>query len=335
MPRSSRIDLAGLLQHVIVRGIEQRNIFFDDVDRRFFLSRFSKLLEEMKIDCFAWALLPNHFHLLLRPKQTKLAAFMRRLLTSYAVYFNLRHSRSGHLFQNRYKSIVCQSDPYLLELIRYIHLNPFRAGLVRGMNELDSYPWSGHAVIMGNQKLPEQTMDEMLRYFSNRVGAARKRYREFIMDGISQGRRDELVGGGLRRSQALTGLEQIQVYDERVLGNGDFIEQLKKDKEISDRLPSVLPLKELLERIARVFNMEPEQLKQRSRKREFVEARNILSYLALREMRHNGAELARMLNVSRSAVCISAERGKEVVRKNPTLRKIIKVIKQFNNVPQT
>jgi hypothetical protein len=191
------------------------------------------------------------------------------------------------------------------------------------MNELDSYPWSGHAVIMGNQKLPEQTMDEVLRYFSNRVGVARKRYREFVMDGISQGRRDELVGGGLRRSQALTGLEQIQVYDERVLGNGDFIEQLKKDKEISDRLPSVLPLKELLERIARVFNMEPEQLKQRSRKREFVEARNTLSYLALREMRHNGAELARMLNVSRSAVCIAAERGKEVVRKNPTLRKII------------
>jgi len=323
MPRSSRIDLAGLLQHVIVRGIEQRNIFFDDVDRRFFLSRFSKLLEEVKIDCLAWALLPNHLHLLLRPKQTKLAAFMRRLLTSYAVYFNLRHGRSGHLFQNRYKSIVCQSDLYLLELIRYIHLNPFRAGLVRGMNELDGYPWSGHAVIMGNQRLPEQTMDEVLTYFSDRVGVARKRYRKFIMDGISQGRRDELVGGGLRRSQTLNGLEEIQVYDERVLGNGDFIEQLRKDKEISDRLPSVLPLKELIERIARVFNMDPKDLRQRSRKRESVEARSILSYFALREMMHNGAELGRMLNISRSAVCIAADRGKEVVRKNPTLRKII------------
>jgi len=323
MPRSSRIDLAGLLQHVIVRGIEQRNIFFDDVDRRFFLSRFSKLLEELKIDCLAWALLPNHFHLLLRPKQTKLATFMRRLLTSYAIYFNLRNSRSGHLFQNRYKSIVCQSDPYLLELIRYIHLNPFRAGLVRGVNELDNYPWSGHAVIMGNQELPEQTFDEVLSYFSNRIGVARRRYRKFIMDGISQGRRDELVGGGLRRSQALTGLEQIQVYDERVLGNGDFIEQLRKDKEISDRLPSVLPLKELVERIARVLNMDPEHLRQRSRKREFVEARNILSYIALREMRHNGAELARMLNMSRSAICIAADRGREMVKKNPTIRKII------------
>jgi hypothetical protein len=194
---------------------------------------------------------------------------------------------------------------------------------VRGVNELDNYPWSGHAVIMGNQKFPEQTINEVLSYFSNRIGVARRRYRKFIMDGISQGRRDELVGGGLRRSQALTGLEQIRVYDERVLGNGDFIEQLRKDKEISDRLPSVLPLKELIERIARVFNMDPEHLKQRSRKREFVEARNILSYLALREMRHNGAELARMLNMSRSAICIAADRGREMVKKNPTIRKII------------
>jgi hypothetical protein len=176
---------------------------------------------------------------------------------------------------------------------------------------------------MGNQRLPEQTMDEVLTYFSDRAGVARKRYRKFIMDGISQGRRDELVGGGLRRSQTLNGLEEIQVYDERVLGNGDFIEQLRKDKEISDRLPSVLPLKELIERIARVFNMDPKDLRQRSRKRESVEGRSILSYFALREMMHNGAELGRMLNISRSAVCIAADRGKEVVRKNPTLRKII------------
>src|SRR4030066_69412 len=99
MPRSARLDLSGLLQHVIVRGIEKRDIFFDDYDRRFFLTRFTELLEEMNIDCLAWALLPNHFHLLLRPRKTKLASFMRRLLTSYAVFFNLRHGRSGHLFQ--------------------------------------------------------------------------------------------------------------------------------------------------------------------------------------------------------------------------------------------
>jgi putative transposase len=323
MPRSARLDLVGLLQHVIVRGIEKRRIFFDDQDRRLFLSRFSKLIEEMEIDCLAWALLPNHFHLLLRPQKTKMASFMRRLLTGYAVYFNLRHGRSGHLFQNRYKSIVCQEDPYLLELVRYIHLNPIRARLVKEMKELDYYRWSGHAVLMGNQQLQGQTVDEVLAYYGNRIGVARRDYRRFVMDGILQGRRDELVGGGLRRSLGLSGLDMIQDYDERVLGNGEFIEQLRKVKEISDRLPAVLSLKELIVRIARAFEINPEDLTHRNRRREIVEIRSIISYFATREMGHNGAELGRALNISRSAVSIAANRGKEAVEKNPKLRKLI------------
>jgi REP element-mobilizing transposase RayT len=103
------------------------------------------------MECLAWAIMTNHAHLLLRPQRTKLALFMRRLLTGYAVSFNLRHHRSGHLFQNRYKSIVCEEEPYLLELVRYIHLNPVRAGLVEGMHELDRYEWSGHSVLIGSK----------------------------------------------------------------------------------------------------------------------------------------------------------------------------------------
>src|SRR5512146_2064848 len=116
MPRSGRIDIPGLLHHVIVRGIERSDIFLDDDDRRSFLERFSKLLIATETDCLAWALMTNHFHLLLRPWSAKLCHFMRRLLTGYAAVFNLRHHRSGHLFQNRYKSAVCDEDSYLLEL---------------------------------------------------------------------------------------------------------------------------------------------------------------------------------------------------------------------------
>ena len=130
MPRKARIDMPGLLQHVIVRGIERRKIFLDDHDRGMFVNRFSALLEETGSDCFAWALLGNHVHALLRCNRTELSVFMRRLLTGYAVNFNHRHKRSGHLFQNRYKSIICEEDTYLLELIRYIHLNPLRAAMV-------------------------------------------------------------------------------------------------------------------------------------------------------------------------------------------------------------
>jgi len=79
---------------------------------------------------------------------------MRRLMTGYAVTFNRRHRRAGHLFQNRYKSVICEEDPYLLELIRYIHLNPLRAGLVKDLKELDRYPWTGHSAILGRRKNP-------------------------------------------------------------------------------------------------------------------------------------------------------------------------------------
>jgi REP element-mobilizing transposase RayT len=128
MPRSARLDVPCILQHVIVRGIEKRDIFLDDRDREFFANRLSSLLKETEVRCFAWSILSNHFHLLLMPMRSTLASFMRRLLTGYAVYFNRQHSRSGHLFQNRYKSIVCEEEPYLLELVRYIHLNPLRVG---------------------------------------------------------------------------------------------------------------------------------------------------------------------------------------------------------------
>jgi hypothetical protein len=176
---------------------------------------------------------------------------------------------------------------------------------------------------MGNQKLSGQTVDEVLAYFGHQTGRARYHYRRFVLDGVPQGRRDELVGGGLRRSQRLIGFEELQLHDERVLGSGNFVEQLRKESEISDRFPSVLPLKELIERIGRAFKINPDDLRQRRRRKEFVEIRDIICYFALREMGHNGAALGKMLNITRSAVSIAANRGEEAVRENSTLRKLI------------
>ena len=152
MPRQRRLDAPGLLQHVMARGIERREIFHDDKDRNSFLERLAIILEETQSQCYAWSLIPNHFHLLIRTGTTPLSKVMRRLMTGHAVTFNKRHKRSGHLFQNRYKSIICEEDPYLLELIRYIHLNPLRAKLVQDLKELDKYPWTGHSAILGRRK---------------------------------------------------------------------------------------------------------------------------------------------------------------------------------------
>jgi REP element-mobilizing transposase RayT len=152
MPRKSRIDAAGAVHHIMVRGIEKRRIFESDLDRDHFVSRLGDIIQETKTICYAWALIPNHFHLLLQTGPVPISRVMRRLLTGYAVWFNLTHRRHGHLFQNRFKSILCQEDVYLMELVRYIHLNPIRSGIVRDIGELGFYPYSGHSVLMGKVK---------------------------------------------------------------------------------------------------------------------------------------------------------------------------------------
>lgn len=124
MPRGPRLDAPGTLHHVIVRGIEGRRIVDDDQDRERLLTRLGGLAQETHTTLYAWALMENHAHLLVRSGPGGLPGFMRRLLTGHASHYNRPHRRHGYLFQNRYKSIVCEEDPYFKELVRYIHLNP-------------------------------------------------------------------------------------------------------------------------------------------------------------------------------------------------------------------
>lgn len=200
MPRQARLDAPGILHHVMVRGIEGCPIFRDDQDRQDFVSRISQLVEMTGTRVLAWTLMENHIHVLIFSGPQGISKLMRRLLTGYAVRYNLRHRRSGHLFQNRYKSIVCEEEPYLLELVRYIHLNPLRAGIVKSIEELEGYPWCGHGVLTGRRKNDWQETEYVLRQFSEGRRKAIRSYREFIEEGKDQGRRLDLVGGGLIRS---------------------------------------------------------------------------------------------------------------------------------------
>ena len=162
MPRQSRIDAPGALHHVMIRGIERKKIFRDDKDRNSFLDRLGGILLDSFTPCYAWSLLGNHAHFLLRTGKIPISLVMRKLLAGYAVTFNRRHRRHGHLFQNRFKSILCEEDVYLQELVRYIHLNPLRAGLVKDIRELGSYAYSGHFVLMGKKKIAWQDRDYVL-----------------------------------------------------------------------------------------------------------------------------------------------------------------------------
>jgi len=200
MPRQARLDTPGTLHHVIIRGIEKGKIVDDQNDHQNFVDRVGDLSIQTKTDIYAWALMTNHAHILLRSGPKGISTFMRRLLTGYAIWYNRRHDRYGYLFQNRYKSIVCEEDTYFKELVRYIHLNPLRAGLVKKIKELDQYPWCGHSFIMGERFNDWQDINYLLGWFGTKEADARQEYRNYIEDGVDQGRRPELVGGGLLRS---------------------------------------------------------------------------------------------------------------------------------------
>ena len=243
MARQARLDFPGTLHHAICRGIEKRDIVSDDKDRDRFIERMGVLAEKTGTVVYAWALMSNHAHILLRSGPRGISDFMRKLLTGYAIYYNKRHNRHGYLFQNRYKSIVCEEESYLLELVRYIHLNPVRAGIVKTMDELESYPYSGHTGIVGRLTHKWQDGGYVLRLFGEKEGKARKGYKTFIEAGIGQGSRPELIGGGRVRSQG--GWSQVisrrrrvpEKSDERILGSGDFVERiLAEAEELQNRL---------------------------------------------------------------------------------------------------
>jgi REP element-mobilizing transposase RayT len=128
MARKSRIDALGALHQIIVRGIERRSIFVDDQDYQNFLQRLGNLLTDSSIVCYAWALMTNHAHLLLRTGLVSISTVMRRLLTGYAQQFKKRHNRCGFVFQNRHKSFLCEEESNLLKIVRYIRLNSLYAG---------------------------------------------------------------------------------------------------------------------------------------------------------------------------------------------------------------
>ncbi|MDT8441911.1 MAG: transposase [Desulfuromonadales bacterium] len=317
MPRLARLDIAGLLQHVIVRGIERRDIFSDDIDRQNFVDRLLTLLSETGVRCYAWAMLSNHVHLLLMPTATPLASFMRRLLTGYAMAFNRRHKRSGHLFQNRYKSIVCEEEPYLLELVRYIHLNPLRAGVVTNLDELGDYRWCGHAVLLGNRNFPGQDTNSILERFGKTAGTARANYGQFVADGIATGRRDELVGGGMKRSQGERKDNEYESFDERILGGGDFVDALQRHVDLQPKMRCAVSLARLLDVVASHLGIDPAVVRRPSKARIPAAARGIICHLAIFEFGYRGSEVGRFLHLGASGVSLAARRGEKLLKADP------------------
>lgn len=314
MPRQARLDAPGTLHHVMVRGIDGVVIFRDDQDREDFLSRIAHLVESTATRILAWVLMDNHVHLLLFSGPSGIAAFMRRLLTGYAIRFNRRYQRSGHLFQNRYKSIVCEEDPYVLELVRYIHLNPVRALVVGSIEELDRYPWSGHSVLVGKRDNEWQECEYVLAQFSDKRTKAIRIYRQFMAEGKDNGRRDEFVGGGLVRSLggwsqvvSLRGRREKVAYDARILGGGEFVSALLQETEKT--VQRQVPVGEwdrivdrVIHEVCREEGVSAVELRSGGKRKLVSRLRGRISYRLNREMGIPMAQIARHVGVCTSAV---------------------------------
>ena len=314
MPRHARLDAPGALHHVMIRGINKGNIFEDDEDKTKFLAKLADTTRYAKASIYAFALMDNHAHILISSGEKGLAAVMRKTLTWYAVHFNRRHKRVGHLFQNRYKSILCEEDAYLLSLVRYIHLNPVRAGILTDIEALDRYPWSGHSLLMGNDDIPWMGRNVILGQFGGNAA-----YRRFIEEGFTMGHDPSLSGGGMVRS--LGGWSQVvsmrakqpEKGDERILGSSEFVLTVLADTE--ERQQRQMKIRSSERNIDTIIKEEctkrqvtEEEVRSGGRRPRVTLTRASIAYRAVTELGLSAAEAARHLGVTTSTVTRAVER---------------------------
>ena len=256
----------------------------------------------------------NHVHILFKSGERGISEVMRKVLSWYAQYFNHKHKRSGHLFENRYKSILCEEERYLLSLVRYIHLNPVRAEIVKSMKGLNKYRWSGHRAFIGKSDHEWMDKEYVLEQFSSRKRVALKEYYKFIEERISIGYNEELSGGGLIRSAggwsnvlSMRTRKERMEYDERILGGGDFVNSILKDTEEKEARQLKLRLKgksikSIMEEECKKGQVSPIELKNGCRRVKVSIVRRKIACRSLEELGLSYADIARHLGVNTSAI---------------------------------
>ena len=320
MARKARIDIPGGLYHVIARGNERGRIFRQESDYSEFLSRLTRYLAETGQKCLAWACIPNHFHLLILRGKRPLSDLMRRQMTAYAGYFNRKYRRAGHLFQDRYKAILCQEEEYLLEATAYIHLNPMRAGLVKRYEDLESYKWCGHCEVIKGAKAHIIDREYLLSHFGERTGAAISRYKVFLEERVGKYKTGEYSGGGLLKSAgglgAVRGRKagEKEVYDDRILGDGDFVETALKETENIGKADT--GREEILKEAEQISGEKPGLIFNGGRARAAVKIRAVYCFLSCEKRGLKGTDLMRELGLSSGAISYLCRMGRGLVEGN-------------------
>lgn len=319
MPRQARIDIPGQLYHVMSRGIERREIFKDEEDCADFLERMGIWLKKSGAKCLAWCLIPNHFHFLLLRGDRPLSEVMHHVMTGYAVNFNGRHNRAGHVFQNRYKALICNVEAYLVELVPYIHLNPLRAKLAGSLAELESYKWCGHASAVNGAPDGILARAALLGHLGGDEVTAVERYKTLMAEKAAAGDAAELSGEGQRRGpgRAWSVLRALRAdaearSDPRILGEGDFVEAILRSANETIATPPK-SREELLSAVERWTGVPRAEILRPSHCWAPARARALYCYLSREKGGASGTELRRELRIGQSAVSRLAERGRQLM----------------------
>lgn len=335
MARPIRIEYPGAWYHITCRGNERRSIFADDQDRETFLKILCESLELYKVELHSYVLMSNHFHLVVNTLEANLQKFMQRFNTSYTVYYNLTHKRSGHLYQGRYKAILVEADEYLLELSRYVHLNPVRIkkysnrSIAEKLEIIKSYGWSSYAGYVYLRKrhafMSYAMILQMLSGSDNRRG--RNAYGQFVLDGIDKDMKKSFWEEV--RGQAVIGTESFVDY---------IYEQFLIDKKVDEREQSgaaqlrgqPATIEEIAAKVAQVFSIsdKTELYLRRSSQRQ---ARSVLLELSRRYLtkKMSMAELGRKLgNISGAALIANSKRLEAAMQKNRCFKKLFEMLEK-------
>ncbi len=312
--RKPRLEFEGGLYHLITRGNNRQPIFGSDDDYRKFLLQLAHQRVRLPFYLYAYCLMPNHVHLLVERQKDSISRVMQRLLTAYSQYHNRKYRKSGHLLQGRYKAILCQSDQYLAELVRYIHLNPVRAKMVRSPRE---FRYSSHRAYLGLDETSLVDDEPVLRHFGATKKLARERFRLFVRAGMKQGHQEAFyrAEGG------------------RILGSEEFVAKTKhrigeipRGARPEVKAGSRLDAEAVMRAVEKVTGLK---------RREFCTARKTGEVVLVKEAvivvgREHGAsnaDLARLLGLDASVVSRRYESGKEKMRESQEARRLVKRVR--------
>jgi REP element-mobilizing transposase RayT len=313
MKSNFRADTPGTFHHVISRSVDGMRIFSKIWAKNYFIYRLEKLVKEKHLKIHAWVLMSNHFHLLVEPMNSNLSSSMQKLLTGFAMYYNTKSDRKGHLFQSRFRSILIEKETYLLELVRYIHLNPLKAGIVKDLNELNHYYPSGHAHITGVCNYPWQDTDLVKSEFIGGRKSWVSNYMNFLKDGVSIENANMDCGLYYINRDGLKSIEDEKEMTHkrsvRITGSKEFSKKIYKELydtrklKIRNRSEEHTDIENVIHAASEQSKIPINILRKSGGPRRATWVRRIIVKILMQEYGVSQADTARYMRLSETAVC--------------------------------